>query len=58
MKADLIDQLFNSGEKRLARLLSLLANFGKDETPQPVVAKISQEMLVEMIGTTRFRTFE
>ena len=55
MEADLIDQLFNSSEKRLARLLLLLANFGKDGTPQPVVAKISQEMLAEMIGTTRSR---
>ena len=55
MEADLIDQLFNSSEKRLARLLLLLANFGKDGTPQPVVAKISQETLAEMIGTTRSR---
>ena len=55
MEADLIDQLFNSSEKRLARLLLLLANFGKDGAPQPVVAKISQEMLAEMIGTTRSR---
>ena len=55
MEADLIDQLFNSSEKRLARLLLLLANFGKDGSPQPVVAKISQETLAEMIGTTRSR---
>ncbi len=55
MEADLIDQLFNSSEKRLARLLLLLANFGKDGGPQPVVAKISQETLAEMIGTTRSR---
>ena len=55
MEADLIDQLFNSSEKRLARLLLLLANFGKEGTPQPVVAKISQETLAEMIGTTRSR---
>jgi CRP/FNR family transcriptional regulator, cyclic AMP receptor protein len=55
MEADLIDQLFNSSEKRLARLLLLLANFGKDGKPQPVVAKISQETLAEMIGTTRSR---
>jgi CRP-like cAMP-binding protein len=55
MEADLIDQLFNSSEKRLARLLLLLANFGKDGTPQPVVVKISQEMLAKMIGTTRSR---
>ncbi|MET0528304.1 MAG: Crp/Fnr family transcriptional regulator [Microvirga sp.] len=55
MEADLIDQLFNSSEKRLARLLLLLANFGRDGGPQPVVAKISQETLAEMIGTTRSR---
>ena len=55
MEADLIDQLFNSSEKRLARLLLLLANFGKEGRPQPVVAKISQETLAEMIGTTRSR---
>ena len=52
---DLIDQLFNSSEKRLARLLLLLANFGKDGRPEPVIAKISQETLAEMIGTTRAR---
>src|SRR5215203_13541 len=55
IEADLIDQLFNSSEKRLARLLLLLANFGKDGSPQPVIAKISQETLAEMIGTTRSR---
>jgi CRP-like cAMP-binding protein len=55
MEADLIDQLFNSSEKRLARLLLLLANFGKEGGPQPVVTKISQETLAEMIGTTRSR---
>ena len=55
MEADLIDQLFNSSEKRLARLLLLLANFGTDGKPQRVVAKISQETLAEMIGTTRSR---
>jgi CRP/FNR family cyclic AMP-dependent transcriptional regulator len=55
MEADLIDQLFNSSEKRLARLLLLLANFGKEGRPQPIVAKISQETLAEMIGTTRSR---
>ena len=55
IEADLIDQLFNSSEKRLARLLLLLANFGKDGSPQPVLAKISQETLAEMIGTTRSR---
>jgi CRP/FNR family transcriptional regulator, cyclic AMP receptor protein len=55
IEADLVDQLFNSSEKRLARLLLLLANFGKDENPKPVIAKISQETLAEMIGTTRSR---
>ena len=55
MEADLIDQLFNSSEKRLARLLLLLANFGKEGRPEQVVAKISQETLAEMIGTTRSR---
>jgi CRP/FNR family cyclic AMP-dependent transcriptional regulator len=54
-KADLVDQLFNSSEKRLARLLLLLANFGKESKPEPVIAKISQETLAEMIGTTRSR---
>ena len=53
VEEDLVDQLFNSTEKRLARLLLLLANFGKEGRPEPVVAKISQEMLAEMIGTTR-----
>jgi CRP/FNR family cyclic AMP-dependent transcriptional regulator len=56
VEADLIDQLFNSSEKRLARLLLLLANFGKDgEKPEPILAKISQETLADMIGTTRSR---
>jgi CRP-like cAMP-binding protein len=55
LEEDLVDQLFNSSEKRLARLLLLLANFGKDQKPEPVIAKISQEMLAEMIGTTRAR---
>ena len=55
VEADLVDQLFNSSEKRLARLLLLLANFGKEEQPEPVIAKISQEALAEMIGTTRAR---
>src|ERR1700682_2042534 len=55
IEADLVDQLFNSSEKRLARVLLLLAHFGKDEKPEPVVAKISQETLAEMIGTTRSR---
>src|SRR5205814_4896554 len=52
---DLIDQLFNSSEKRLARALLLLARFGKEDTPETVVPKISQETLAEMIGTTRSR---
>jgi CRP/FNR family transcriptional regulator, cyclic AMP receptor protein len=55
IEADLVDQLFNSSEKRLARVLLLLAHFGKDETPEPVLTKISQETLAEMIGTTRSR---
>lgn len=55
VEEDLVDQLFNSSEKRLARLLLLLANFGKEGTPEPVIAKISQETLAEMIGTTRAR---
>jgi CRP/FNR family cyclic AMP-dependent transcriptional regulator len=55
IEEDLIDQLFNSSEKRLARLLLLLANFGKEGKPEPIVGKISQEMLAEMIGTTRAR---
>jgi CRP/FNR family transcriptional regulator, cyclic AMP receptor protein len=52
---DLVDQLFNSSEKRLARTLLLLAHFGKEGTPMSVVPKMSQEMLAEMIGTTRSR---
>jgi CRP/FNR family transcriptional regulator, cyclic AMP receptor protein len=55
IEEDLIDQLFNSSEKRLARLLLLLANFGKEGRPEPIVGKYSQEMLAEMIGTTRSR---
>ena len=55
VEADLVDQLFNSTEKRLARVLLLLANFGKEGRPEPIVAKISQETLAEMIGTTRSR---
>ena len=55
VEEDLVDQLFNSTEKRLARLLLLLANFGKEGRPEPVLAKISQETLAEMIGTTRSR---
>jgi len=55
VEADLVDQLFNSSEKRLARLFLLLANFGKEGKPEPIIAKISQETLAEMIGTTRSR---
>ena len=55
IEEDLIDQLFNSSEKRLARLLLLLANFGKEGPPVPIIGKISQETLAEMIGTTRAR---
>ena len=55
VEADLVDQLFNSSEKRLARTLLLLANFGKESEPEPVLAKISQETLAEIIGTTRSR---
>ena len=55
IEEDLIDQLFNSSEKRLARLLLLLANFGKDGSPQLITPNISQETLAEMIGTTRSR---
>jgi CRP/FNR family transcriptional regulator, cyclic AMP receptor protein len=55
IEEDLIDQLFNSSEKRLARLLLLLANFGKEDAPEPIVGKFSQEILAEMIGTTRSR---
>jgi CRP/FNR family cyclic AMP-dependent transcriptional regulator len=55
IEEDLIDQLFNSSEKRLARVLLLLAHFGKEGKPEPVIAKISQETLAEMIGTTRSR---
>src|SRR6266849_6531501 len=52
---DLVDQLFNSSEKRLARILLLLARFGKEGTPEDVIPKISQETLAEMVGTTRSR---
>src|SRR5271167_4658695 len=55
VEEDLIDQLFNSSEKRLARTLLLLANFGKEGRPEPIIAKVSQETLAEMIGTTRSR---
>jgi CRP-like cAMP-binding protein len=55
VEEDLVDQLFNSSEKRLARTLLLLANFGKESRPEPIIAKVSQETLAEMIGTTRSR---
>ncbi len=55
VESDLVDQLFSSSEKRLARLLLLLANFGQETKPEPIIAKISQETLAEMIGTTRAR---
>jgi CRP/FNR family transcriptional regulator, cyclic AMP receptor protein len=55
IEEDLVDQLFNSSEKRLARTLLLLANFGKDDSPQPISAKISQETLADIVGTTRPR---
>ncbi len=55
VEEDLVDQLFNSSEKRLARVLLLLANIGKDGKPEPVIPKVSQETLAEIIGTTRSR---
>ena len=55
VEEDLVDQLFNSSEKRLARTLLLLANFGKEGRPEPIIAKVSKEMLAQMIGTTRSR---
>src|SRR6185437_3310669 len=55
VQEDLVDQLFNSSEKRLARILLLLAQFGKEKAPEPVIPKISQEVLAEMVGTTRAR---
>lgn len=55
VEADLVDQLFNSSEKRLARILLLLAQIGTEGRPQPIIPRISQEMLAEMIGTTRSR---
>jgi CRP-like cAMP-binding protein len=55
VQEDLVDQLFNSSEKRLARVLLLLAQFGKDAAPETVIPKISQEVLAEMVGTTRAR---
>src|ERR1700680_2154845 len=53
IEEDLVDQLFNSSEKRLARVLLLLANFGKEGKPEPVIPKMSQETLAEIVGTTR-----
>lgn len=55
IEEDLVDQLFNSSEKRLARALLLLANFGKEGRPEPIAMKVSQEMLAEIVGTTRPR---
>jgi CRP/FNR family transcriptional regulator, cyclic AMP receptor protein len=55
VEEDLVDQLFNSSEKRLARTLLLLARYGKEDKPQKVLPKMSQEMLAEMVGTTRSR---
>jgi CRP/FNR family cyclic AMP-dependent transcriptional regulator len=55
VEEDLVDQLFNSSEKRLARALLLMANFGREGVPQPVIPRISQATLAEMIGTTRSR---
>jgi CRP/FNR family cyclic AMP-dependent transcriptional regulator len=55
LEEDLVDQLFNSSEKRLARMLLLMANFGKEGTPLPVIPQISQETLAEIVGTTRSR---
>ena len=55
MEADLVDHLFNSSEKRLARLLLLMANFGQESKPVPLIARVNQETLAEMIGTTRSR---
>jgi CRP/FNR family cyclic AMP-dependent transcriptional regulator len=55
VEEDLVDQLFNSSEKRLARVLLLMANFGKEGRTEPVIGKISQETLAEIVGTTRSR---
>jgi CRP-like cAMP-binding protein len=55
VEEDLVDHLFNSSEKRLARVLLLLAHFGKGQAPEPILPKISQEILAEMVGTTRSR---
>jgi CRP/FNR family transcriptional regulator, cyclic AMP receptor protein len=54
-QADLVDQLFNSSEKRLARALLILARFGKEDSPETIVPNVSQETLAEMVGTTRSR---
>jgi CRP-like cAMP-binding protein len=54
-QADLVDQLFNSSERRLARILLLMADFGKDGEPEPLIPPVTQETLAEMIGTTRSR---
>jgi len=58
VEEDLVDQLFNSSEKRLARALLLLANFGKEGGPEPVIPNVSHQTLAEMIGTTRSRVHE
>ncbi|MFY9583463.1 MAG: helix-turn-helix domain-containing protein, partial [Candidatus Acidiferrales bacterium] len=55
IEEDLVDQLFNSSEKRLARTLLLLARYGKETQPQKILSKVSQQMLAEMVGTTRSR---
>ena len=55
IEEDLVDRLFNSSEKRLARVLLLLAHFGNDQEPEPILPEISQEMLAKMVGTTRSR---
>ena len=55
IQEDLVDQLFNSAEKRLARALLLLAHFGSEDNPVPIIPKINQETLAEMVGTTRSR---
>src|SRR4029453_7204588 len=55
IQSDLVDQLFNSSERRLARILLLLAQFGKEDKPETVIPKLSQEALAEMVGTTRSR---
>ncbi len=53
IQADLVDQLLNSTEKRLARLLLILANYGKEDRPEPIIPKLTQETLAEMVGTSR-----